>query len=290
VLYSQIPVALLKGGCVLRIWVPYVYKLSEALQPISNLTDGAKLSDVRYQLYFAHSTLSEFLYQSVWGLTLRVCTAPGKDLLDALQAAYSKNDGDDTAINWFDLFNLNQKLTAFKTVLEAELQIAATYLVTPRRGYDINTLLANAEVIFPAELCQKIPEILFDLREAGKCLAFELGTAAGFHLLRSLETVICLYWNVVMNGASLPDNRNLGNYINRMEAAGKGDGKVLTALRQIKDHHRNSLMHPEETLDLDSAIALLGIVQSAIVAMLPTIPPRPTVAPAPDFPELPDAV
>ena len=30
-------------------------------------------------------------------------------------------------------------------------------------------------------------------------------------------------------------------------------------------------MHPEETLDLDEAIALMGIVQSAIVAMLPTI-------------------
>jgi hypothetical protein len=256
---------------MMRIFVPYVYKLSEALQPIGSMTDGAKVADVRYQFYFAHSTLSEFLFQSVWGMSLRVCHAPGRELLDVLEAVYSKNE-EDATINWFDLFNLNQKLTAFKTVLEAEFQIAATYLVTPRRGYDINTLLSNAEVIFPNELVSKIPDVQFDLREAGKCIAFDLGTAAGFHLLRSLETVICKYWDVVMEGAPLPENRNLGRYIHEMEQARKGDSKVLTALRQIKDHHRNSLMHPEETLTLDEAIALLGIVQSAIVAMLPIIP------------------
>ena len=257
---------------MLRISVPYVYKLSEALNSVSSIPDGAKLSDIRYQLYYAHSTLSAFLYQSVWGASLRVCYVPGKEVLDALNEILSKEVPADYEVNFFDTFNLNEKLATFKTVLEAEFQIAATYLVTSRRGYDIATLIQNAEVIFPDELMQKIPGVLFDLRESGKCIAFDLGTAAGFHLLRALEIVICSYWDVVMEGKPLPENRNLGAYIREMEQAHKGDGKVLTALCQIKDHHRNSLMHPEETLNLDDAIALLGIVQSAIVAMLPKIP------------------
>lgn len=167
---------------------------------------------------------------------------------------------------------MHQAISSFKTVLEAEFQTASVYLVTAKRGYDVPTLLENAETIFPPELNSKIPQVQDDLREAGKCLAFNLGTAAGFHLLRALETVVCSYWYVVMNKSPLPSNRNLGNYINEMA---RGDHparkKVLFALRQVKDLHRNSIMHPEETLDLDQAIALLGTVQSAIALMLPTV-------------------
>lgn len=257
---------------MVRISVPYVYNLSEALLPLSSLNQGSKVSDQLYILYYAHSTLSNFLYQSVWTNCLRVVKGHGRELLDAINEVMAKNETAGAEINYFDVFNVGQKLTAFKTVLEAEFQIAATYLVTPRRGYDIATLIENAEIIFPDELMRKVPDTLFDLREAGKCIAFDLGTAAGFHLLRAFETVIRAYWNVVMEGAPLPTVRNLGIYISEMEKAHRGDRKVLASLRQIKDHHRNELMHPEEKLDLDQAIALMGITQSAIVSMLREIP------------------
>lgn len=256
---------------MIRISVPYVYSLSEALLPLTSIPiDGAKKGEHAYALYHAHSTLATFLYQSVWSHCLRVCKGPGQNLLDAIAATFPLENDDE--IDLFKIFPITNALTSFRAVLEAEFQIAATYLVTERRGYDISVLIERAEVIFPDELVKKIPSVKFDLQEAGKCIAFDLGTAAGFHLLRALETVICRYWSVVMKGTSLPENRNLGNYIKEMENAKVGDGKVLTALRQIKDFHRNSLMHPEETLNLDQAIALLGIVQSAIVAILPTIP------------------
>ena len=75
-----------------------------------------------------------------------------------------------------------------------------------------------------------------------------------------------------MNKAPLPNNRNLGNYITEMS---KGDHperrKALFALRQVKDLHRNSIMHPEEKLSLDEAIALMNMVQSAMTLMLPTV-------------------
>jgi hypothetical protein len=265
-IYSRLPVS---GGCVIRILIPYVYNLSEALLPLSSIPNTAKKADHLYQLYSAHSALQNFLYQSVWSQSLRVCKGPGQKLLEAIDVIFADEHNEE--IEFLQRFNLSQAISSFRIVLEAEFQTAATYLVTERRGYDIATLIERAEVIFPTDLTQKIPEVEFDLREAGKCIAFDLGTAAGFHLLRALETVICCYWNVVMNGSPLPDNRNLGAYIREMEKAKAGDGKVLTALKQIKDFHRNSLMHPEERLDLDQSIGLLGIVQSAIVAMLPKI-------------------
>lgn len=264
---------------MVRILIPYVYNLSESLTPLASVKSGDKLNIHIYAIFNAHSILSVFLYQSVWSSCLRVCKGPGKELLEALKTLYEKDDLE-SELDYWEVVALNQKLTSFKTVLEAEFQTAATYLVTPRRGYDIATLIENAEVIFPDELMRKVPDTLFDLREAGKCIAFDLGTAAGFHLLRALETVIRAYWTVVMEGAPLPEVRNLGVYISEMEKAKRGDRKVLVALRQIKDHHRNELMHPEEKLDLDQAIALLGITQSAIVPMLREIPePKPVETP-----------
>ena len=183
--------------------------------------------------------------------------------------------GDGTGVGvleYLPVVTLQQSASAFRLVLEAEFQTSGIYLFTAKRGYDVPTLLETAETIFPPEVNEKLPQIKDDLREAGKCLAFNLGTAAGFHLLRALETVVCSYWYVVMNKAPLPSNRNLGNYINEMGVGDHpGRSKVLFALRQVKDLHRNSIMHPEETLSLDEAIALMNTVQNAVTLMLPTV-------------------
>lgn len=261
---------------MLRISVPYVWNLTETLGALSTIKQGDQLGTHLFPIFQAENLLSQFIHQSLWRNSLRVCLQPGIELEQSIKGLYLDDKGEpakiDAEIVSWKLVAMQQKLAAFRTVLEAEFMTAATYLVVPRRGYDIATLIDSAEDIFPPELMQKVPSVLFDLREAGKCIAFDLGTAAGFHLLRALETVIKAYWSVVMEGVPLPTNRNLGAYIREMENARKGDPKVLTSLRQIKDHHRNELMHPEETLNLDEAIGLLGIVQSAIIFMLVAIP------------------
>ena len=101
------------------------------------------------------------------------------------------------------------------------------------------------------------------------------------------------YWDYASGGKPRPTNRNLGAYLSKMEKRGYGDAKVIATLKQIKDLHRNTLIHPEETLILDDAINLLGIVRSAISAMLAPLPnvasaapvapavPASTAAPAP---------
>jgi hypothetical protein len=118
----------------------------------------------------------------------------------------------------------------------------------------------------------KVSNAVPDIREAGKCLAYELGTAAGFHALRAMEAVLRRYWEVVTEDKPHPGQRNIGVYIQKIEKSGVGDAKVIAVLKQIKDLHRNPLMHPEETLSLQDAIGIFGIVQSAMGAMLKEIP------------------
>ena len=151
-----------------------------------------------------------------------------------------------------------------------------SYFVTQKGGFDTVSLLAYGENLFPTDLGSKVPEAIVDAREAGKCLAFEISTACGFHAFRATESVLRRYHAHVTGGAAPPKLRTLGVYIKSLTSSGKGDPKVLASLKQMTDLHRNPIAHPEAVLTTEEAISILGVSRSAIGAMLavlPVIPP-----------------
>ena len=80
----------------------------------------------------------------------------------------------------------------------------------------------------------------------------------------------------------------MGKYIEALEKEGTVDDKVLGVLRQIKNLHRNPIMHPEVSLDMDEALILTGIATSAITAMVSYVAKHQAAAllsapPAPPF-------
>ncbi|MSO69455.1 MAG: hypothetical protein EXQ98_04135 [Alphaproteobacteria bacterium] len=231
-------------------------------------------------LYGAEESLNN-LFATTWFFpAINASFGPGQELLGAIKSVTTRSDFD-AEIGWPASFAIARALSVFEGAVKAELAVANAYFVTRKGGYDTLALVANAEMLFPTDLGQKIPTAILDLREAGKCLAFELPTAAGFHVLRATETVLRAYWGAVGNGKPHPRKKTMGDYLKRMQDEGGGNAKARAALQQIKDLHRNPLMHPEETLTLDEAIGLFGIVQSAISAMLKDIPlptPNPIAA------------
>lgn len=101
-----------------------------------------------------------------------------------------------------------------------------------------------------------------EIDEAGKCLAHERSTAAGFHILRSVEMAIKQYLLKVPEFVMPPLNRqNWGEYIKLLKDNGAAK-KVTDTLQAIKENHRNPLMHPEDTLDLPQAVTLMSVCQS----------------------------
>ena len=81
------------------------------------------------------------------------------------------------------------------------------------------------------------------------------------------------YYDAVTNGAERPSGRNIGDYIRELKNQNRGDPKVITALENIKDLHRNPLIHPDQSLEsVDDAIALLNAIHSVVVYMLKAIP------------------
>jgi hypothetical protein len=138
--------------------------------------------------------------------------------------------------------------------------------------------------MFPDDLADKVPEAMFDVQQAGKCLCYETATACGFHLFRATEAVLRRYYSHVTGGAPPPKVRNIAVYIHAMRQRNSGDEVILSVVEQLSKLHRNPLIHPEVALTLDEALSILGIARSAVTAMiaqLPTLPKTTAAAGSP---------
>ena len=164
------------------------------------------------------------------------------------------------------------KFSRFEAVLEAELQSIGGYIVTQKSGFDTAAMVENGQVFFNKELESKVPEAIPDVRQAMRCIAFELPTAAGFHLHRANESVLRKFWDSVTNGKERPSNGNMGVYLSALRDAGAGKKSTLSQLQSLKDFHRNPLMHPEQSLEtVDAAIDLMAAIRCSVGYMLDEI-------------------
>lgn len=262
------------SGAMIRASLPYIYRLAVSLEPAGNIKLGAKFGDLFVELFIAQSALEGFLTSSIYTPYLRSSGPSGAILLAELKKQTDKTDFE-RVLDPGEISTLTYNFNTFRTALHAELETLMSYLVRQKGGYDTLSLLQYGEVLFPMELAQKVPEAIFDLRESGKCLAFELNTAAGFHVFRATEAVLRKYYTHVTNGAALPKIRNLGVYLHAMKMANAGNAKVRAAVSQMVNLHRNPLIHPEDVLTTTEAMAIFGLAHSAISAMLDELPVPP---------------
>lgn len=159
----------------------------------------------------------------------------------------------------------------------AELGVLPSFFVTQKGGFDTNTLLEAGQMLFPEELQAKVPEAFFDCTEAAKALAYEVPTAAGFHIFRATEAVLRRYYAEVSGGTAAPKVRTIKVYVRKMQKEKWGEEIILKTLEQMADLYRNPLSHPEAILTMDEAIGIVDIARSAVTAMLKALPvPLPT--------------
>lgn len=174
---------------------------------------------------------------------------------------------------------ISQAAKKFETTLAAELRDLETYFVSPVGIFSTSALLTRADEMF-GEHRNLLPAVtVSQIREAGKCLAFSLGSAAAFHLFSALESVIREYYDKLAVGKPRPKKQGMGAYIGELSDLGTADTKLLAALRQVKDLHRNPAIHFENVLTIDEALTLVGMIHSAIstrLAIVAKLPAQPT--------------
>jgi hypothetical protein len=152
----------------------------------------------------------------------------------------------------------------FEPTLSSEFAKLHTYYIPSVGIFPTDALLNQPEKMF-SESANLIPdETLIEIKEVGKCLAFSLPTAAGFHLMRSVESMLRHYYEVLSKGASRPARGATGIYFDAILQLPGVDKELHAALKQIKTLYRDPIAHPEVVLTGPEAISLLGVVQSAI--------------------------
>lgn len=272
-----------------KINLPFFYQLGSQLNPLSKMK---ATSQNRIDIYIAGMTVrASVVALLTWGGGLRVCYSGARALVDAIDdaqkwVAAQKTPGDwtkvDASVDW-KFQQLIEKAKNFETVLSEELLTLSAYLATKKGIYSTSDLIDRAERVFPPSVLEKLSEaVTQEVAHGGRCLAFDIPTAAGFHMLRATEAVLHEYYVAVCKPKSKSKLENWGAYISVLykltektttKADVKGHVKrVLALLQQVKDQDRNVIMHPEVVLTANEAFVLFEITKGAIMAMSDKLP------------------
>lgn len=173
--------------------------------------------------------------------------------------------------------NIPSKIDAFNSVFAAECRDVDVYSVGQISIYRTSALVTQGSHIIPGDARAEIPqEAIKEFDDAGRCLAFDLPTACGFHALRGLELTMDAYlqafdvptknmksWNDYITAAKkLADNT---------DAIKRPSAKVAAMLDRMRELDRNPLMHPRDTLDEVSANMLFQLSAITAVEMIKDI-------------------
>lgn len=273
-----------------KVNLKVLYDLGKALSTISDIKEGDKQIDTWSTINHATLSLEKFLSEiknvpmPKSRETAKNLYAFAKPLSKELFKAMEDNRNDTLTLE--DHWKLIELRTSFEEELDHEVRIVNVFAIPDRDNYSITGLIDHGENVLPEGVRQAVTSFVRnEFHEAGKCIAFSLPTAAGIHLLRAVESVLRQYYDVISGGTPRPKKGNrrggaMSFYINEVERLG-ADPKAISALNQIKDLHRNPNMHPEDVMDMDEAIFLLGVVKSAIGWMVSDMKKRETNLPPP---------
>ncbi|WP_148233809.1 hypothetical protein [Aurantimonas manganoxydans] len=264
-----------------RISIPWVIEIAAVLDGLNAVATGP-LSPMNWHAIFnAKNQLEALFSASPYGPFLRSTRTKHDSLQTELNRLLTPVGNSPTGnLTEYDVWNMKNLRDQFKMVFLSELNTIPTYLVTGKESFDVNLLIDAGVGLFPRTLLVKAPETERDAMQAGRALAFELGTACGFHVFRVTESVVRRYWDEV-SGSPRPNLETLGNFAAEMHKKGFGDTKIVEAIKQMTKLHRNPLIHPEVILSVEEAIGIVGIARSVVGAILTVLPDAPLTISSP---------
>ena len=257
------------GDVMQRISLAWFTNLGAALLPLSNTFPGGEVEITTFDLFRVREFLTMLSDEKMYPIDLRASRPVIRDLLIQVNYVLNEIDVNRQKSKLEEVkFNVWSFASRLQTLLEGELAVQPVYHVWPKRAYNIEVLVTEGERLFSlAVIAELNDEEKHNIKEAGKCLAFEVPTAAAFHVFRCAESVLRRYYELVIGHLPKPKMRNWGMYIRNLRKCG-ADQTVITILEQIKDLHRNPVIHPEKAMENEEALSLIGIIDSALNAMV----------------------
>jgi hypothetical protein len=144
----------------------------------------------------------------------------------------------------------------FEGLFEHECKRLQVFTVTPKGTRDTNLLIEAPETDLPKRVIPLVPEqFIYDLRQAARCLAFDIPTACAFHSCRATESLILAYYTVLSRKSWAFKKRDWKIYIEQLGVEG-APKRITTRLDEIRASDRNAYTHPDENVPIDEAKVL----------------------------------
>ncbi len=251
-----------------------VYTFSKALHPLSHLKDDLTIKANIFVLWGAREELEAMV--KAGSPLLGTARRAAMKLIETIDQVIPKNIIDAFDISDQETFGyraslITESLKELESVLRNDMPGIAAYLVSQKGIFNTDDLISNAERYFPDDIQVVLPaQACNDLREAGRCLAYELATACVFHLWRAVETVMLAYCHRLTGQEWKGKNKNWAAYIAALKEA-KADERITVFLEHIRTQYRNPQTHPDEAIGLMEALQLFGTAMSSINQMLVAI-------------------
>jgi hypothetical protein len=251
---------------VQRINVQYFYQLAAAILPLKQLKT-APIFEQFSELWTAERFLRGYLLNELTRPT--ASAASGWELVAALKALTDDITREEP-LSPHEVANISfVLLTKFENNLEAEYNGKDIFVVAKKGILSTTDLIENAEEMFSQKIRERIAPAISDIQQAGKCIAFQVSTAAAFHIFRAVEAVARIYVEIVRGTPPTGKEKRfgLGGFVKILVEHG-ADERVTNSISQLAKLHRNPTMHPEITINNDEVIATLGMAQSVIQSMV----------------------
>lgn len=166
--------------------------------------------------------------------------------------------------------SLEKIMSNFEHTIFAEASTKSLFYVTEKK-YNTAYLLNKPHKLFADKVFVKLPNLsFFDFTEGFRCIAFGMGTAAAFHILRATEGVLKeLYLKKIKTKKLDKKHRMWGPMLDqlRKKKTNKLPKALIDNLDNIRENYRNPTQHPDATYTIDSAQDLLGLCVDVVNKM-----------------------
>jgi len=264
-----------------------IYEIGQTLQKLRAKEHETDPTNIFFELVSGRGAVSNLSEGKP--MPIGVSQTKARELLQAIDAVFNlyffeKSDDGKTNFKFpaagthkiqpWEWKGIVQALEKFETVLAEDMRENATYYV-PRRGiFSTKALVDAADEAFMPELKPFIPaKTIDDWRAAGRCLAFNLLSASGFHVARAVEGTLEVYFQYFCSKPADVTLHSWNDYIQALESLRKSKStilpsdKTLAELRQMKDDYRNPIAHPRIVLSEADARILFNNGESLIIGM-----------------------
>lgn len=156
-------------------------------------------------------------------------------------------------------------------VIKAESKSKFTFIISEKR-IDVNKLLFDIKSILAHDVFDVLPDnIQYDIKESGKCIAYECPTASAFHVLRGVEGLLRTLLKKLSPQVDT-SQMNWGPLIIELRNLNISDLSILLDnLDRIRDNYRNPTNHPEKIFNIEEAQDLfnmcVGVVNDIVQFM-----------------------